>query len=218
MSSSGSLMRPLTGDRLRTRLRRWPIRSANLICRKQPFDDLLSAFRQDQSKTRYDSFEELLDYCCRSANPVGRIVLKLGESLDAENSLLSDQICTGLQLVNFWQDVARDRAKGRVYLPADEMRRSGVSDRMLDQPTTPGPLRKLLASECQRSEAFFRRGLPLADRVAPWLAKDIKLFAHGGLATLAAIRKIDFDVLRIRPTVGKPTQFGLVCRAMLGRL
>ncbi len=185
---------------------------------KEPFDDLLSAFRQDQSKSRYQSFDELLQYCCLSANPVGRIVLKLGNSSDQENARLSDLICTGLQLANFWQDVARDRAIRRVYVPQEEMLRFGVSEEMFDQTTTPKPLRELLASECKRAETFFQDGLPLADRVPGWLAKNIKLFAHGGLATLAAIRRIDFDVLRVRPTVSKRVQIGLVCRAMLGQL
>jgi squalene synthase HpnC len=185
---------------------------------QQPFDDLLDAFRQDQSKTTYESFSQLLEYCRRSANPVGRIVLKLGESLNEENAALSDQICTGLQLANFWQDVSRDRKLGRVYLPQDEMRRFGVTESMLDQATTPGALRELLASECVRAEAFFDRGLPLAQRVPGWLSGDIKLFAYGGLATLAAIRNVNFDVLRSRPQVGKWTQIGLLCRARLGRL
>lgn len=185
---------------------------------QEPFDDLLSAFRQDQSKFRYNSFDELLDYCRRSANPVGRIVLKMGESLDDQNATLSDQICTGLQLANFWQDVARDRAMGRVYLPVDEIARFGVTDEMLAQSTTSPQLRELLASECDRAEAYFHRGLALAGRVPRWLAGDVKLFAHGGLATLAAIRKIDFDVLGERPRVSKWMQFSLVFRVMLGRL
>ncbi len=99
---------------------------------QQPFDDLLDAFRQDQHKTRYASFDELFDYCRRSANPVGRIVLRLGDCFDEENAALSDQICTGLQLANFWQDVARDYAIGRIYLPADEMSRFGVTESMFE--------------------------------------------------------------------------------------
>jgi squalene synthase HpnC len=183
---------------------------------KQPFDDLLAAFRQDQSKRRYANHEQLLDYCSRSANPVGRIVLRLGDCDDEVNAQLSDQICSGLQLANFWQDVARDYVIGRVYLPADQMSRFGVSEEMLGQSSAPQPLRQLLASECDRAEDFFECGLPLAGRVPHWLANDIKLFAYGGLATLEAIRRIDFDVLHKRPTVSRWRQAGLVVRAVLG--
>ncbi|MCH1440720.1 MAG: squalene synthase HpnC [Rubripirellula sp.] len=185
---------------------------------KQPFDDLLAAFRQDQHRNRYESIEELIAYCQRSANPVGRIVLHLGDSYTAENCVLSDHICTGLQLVNFWQDVARDFAMDRIYLPQTLMREFGVGEEMFKKSTTAEPLRRLLAHECDRAEEMFRTGLPLAKKVKPWLANDVKLFAHGGLQTLRAIRKIEFDVLGSRPTVGKLQQFGLVLRALAGRL
>jgi squalene synthase HpnC len=185
---------------------------------KQPFDDLLDAFRQDQRKTRYDSIDPLLDYCRRSANPVGRLVLRLGETCDEESVEMSDEICTGLQLANFWQDVARDYSMGRIYLPVDEMSRFNVTNEMLGGSSTSQELRRLLASECDRAEKFFRRGLPLAQRVPRWLSRDVKLFAHGGLETLDAIRRIDFDVLRSRPTVSKWRQSALVARAMLGLL
>jgi len=185
---------------------------------RRSLEDLLVAFRQDQTVTRYGTVEELLDYCRYSANPVGRLVLKLSGCLNDRTAELSDQICTGLQLANFWQDVARDRDIGRVYLPADVMRLHGVTEAMLGEAITPQPLRRLLAAECDRAEAFFRRGLPLAEEVPAWLAKDIRLFAHGGLATLAAIRRIDFDVLRKRPKVTKLAQMRLMLRACLGRL
>lgn len=185
---------------------------------KQPFKDLLSAFRQDQHRHRYDSFSQLLDYCRRSANPVGRIVLRLGECYDETRAELSDQICTGLQLVNFWQDVARDHAIGRIYLPGEEMDRFGVNEAMLDGPGTPPPLRKLLQRECERAEAFFERGMPLVEQVPGWLAADVRLFIHGGLATLQAIRRVDFDVLRQRPTVGRPQRLWMLLKAALGVL
>ncbi len=185
---------------------------------KQPFDDLLDAFRQDQHRNRYESIEDLLEYCQRSANPVGHVVLYLGDSCTAENRILSDHICTGLQLANFWQDLARDFAMGRIYIPQELMRQFGVEEEMFRQIPTVEPLRRLLAHECERAEAMFRTGLPLAKRVKPWLANDVKLFAHGGLQTLRAIRKIDFDVLGSRPKVGKLQQFGLVLRAIAGRL
>lgn len=187
-----------------------------------PFDDLLSAFRQDQVKTRYADHDELVDYCRRSADPVGRIVLMLGGVTDGDSIALSDQICTGLQLANFWQDVARDHAIGRIYLPQSDLDDFGVTEPMIADGiasrTTPGPVRELIRFQCDRAEGYFRRGLPLADRVPGWLAADVRLFAHGGLATLAAVRRIDFDVLRIRPKVGKATQMMMLARAAVGLL
>ena len=182
---------------------------------KQPFDDLLNAFRQDQTVTRYQSIDELQDYCARSANPVGRIVLQLADSLDESNATLSDEICTGLQLANFWQDVARDYQIGRIYIPTDEMHRFDVTPAMFEQNETPRPLRDCLASLCDLAESHFIRGLPLASEVPRWLASDIRLFAHGGLATIDAIRRIDFDVLRVRPIVSKTRQLWLVSRAAM---
>lgn len=182
---------------------------------QQPFDDLLDAFRQDQQTSRYATFADVLDYCRRSANPVGRIVLALAGCADDDRATLSDSICTGLQLANFLQDVAGDFRRGRIYLPADEMSRFGVDESMLREAQSPRPLRQWLASECERAEGYLRRGLPLADRVPRWFAGDVRLFAHGGLATLDAIRRIDFDVLRIRPTVSKRTQMVLLARAAL---
>ncbi|TWU41428.1 All-trans-phytoene synthase [Novipirellula aureliae] len=179
---------------------------------QQPFNDLLCAFRQDQLETRFRDFEELLCYCQRSANPVGRIVLRLADAASDENVAFSDKICTGLQLVNFWQDVARDFAIGRVYLPNDQMERFGVDDAMLRLPTTVAPLRQLLVSECNRAEQYFLDGQTIISRVPKWLGRNLSLFIGGGLATISAIRKIDFDVLKQRPTVSKRTQIRLVLK------
>jgi squalene synthase HpnC len=184
---------------------------------QQPFDALLDAFRQDQRTTRYETFDQVLDYCQRSANPVGRIVLSLGQCLDEQNARLSDSICTGLQLANFLQDVAADYRRGRIYLAADQMSRFGVRDSMFSEKQTPRALRQLLTSECDRAEEFLRGGLPLSNRVPPWFAADVRLFAEGGLATLAAIRRIDYDVLRVRPTVSKLKQFALLLKASVNR-
>ncbi|WP_246151292.1 squalene synthase HpnC [Rubripirellula reticaptiva] len=189
---------------------------------KQPFDDLMSAFRQDQETTRYAEFDQLLDYCCRSANPVGRIVLQMSGCCDDDSAALSDQICTGLQLANFWQDVKRDFEIGRVYLPADQMKRYGVteSDFILgaERNLTPVSLRDAINQQCELAEQFLRRGLPLINQVPSWLAADIRLFAHGGLATIEAIRRVDFDVLRVRPKVSKTQQVSMLARAWLGWL
>lgn len=183
---------------------------------QQPLDDLLDAFRQDQHKTRYANIDELIQYAGRSANPVGRIVLHLGGCFNEVNASLSDEICTGLQLTNCWQDVARDHSIGRVYLPADEMLRLGVTESMLREPQTAPELRRLLALECDRAEKYLRRGLTLVDRVPTWLSKSVKLFAHGGLETLKAIRSADYDVMKSRPRVGKWRQARLMMRVFVG--
>jgi len=182
---------------------------------KQPFDDLLDAFRQEQRKLRYETFDDVYEYCRRSANPVGRIVLGL---VDCDVEMLSprsDSICTGLQLANFLQDVEGDFRRGRIYLPADEMQRFEVQEAMFAFKATPSPLREFIASECVRAEKFLRDGLPLAEQVPRWFAPDVRLFAHGGLATIQAIRAINFDVLRVRPKVTKRKQFSLLLKAAL---
>ncbi|MCD0458334.1 squalene synthase HpnC [Roseiconus lacunae] len=185
---------------------------------RKPFFDLLSAFRQDQEVLEYETLDQLLDYCSRSANPVGRLVLKLAGVTDAEQIRLSDQICTGLQLANFWQDVGRDYAIGRVYLPDQWRQRYGVTRDMLSAGATSEPVRRLLADLCKMTDGYFQRGIVLAEKVPDWLSADIKLFAHGGMETLAAIRRVDFDVLRKRPKVSKLTQGKLILAALLGRL
>lgn len=185
---------------------------------KQPFDDLLDAFRQDQSKTRYASRAELLNYCERSANPVGRIVLRLADSFDERNATLSDKICTGLQLANFWQDVARDLAIGRIYLPKDRMAAFQVDEMMLATTPTPKAVRELVKSECEFVLKLFDNGLELAHHVPKWFASNVRLFAHGGIETLKAIEKIDYNILETRPKVSRWTQTKLVGRAVFGRL
>lgn len=185
---------------------------------KRPFDELLEAFRQDQHRRRYPDWSTLLEYCRRSANPVGHLVLYLGGCFDEVNARLSDRVCTGLQLANFWQDVRRDFEIGRVYLPADAMERHGVTEETLRASSSPDEFKRLLGELCQRTERMFREGLPLAERVTPWLAGDVRLFAHGGLATLQAISAIDFDVLAKRPRVSRWRQLKLVGSAWLGRL
>ncbi|KAA1260331.1 All-trans-phytoene synthase [Rubripirellula obstinata] len=186
-----------------------------------PFHHLLDAFEQDQIKTRYQDFDELLHYCQRSANPVGRIVLKLADCCNEETESLSDDICTGLQLANHWQDVGRDFAIGRIYLPMDRWDEFGVDESMFGTPgeaaqlSTPMPLRRMIEAQCDLAQQYLDRGLSLADRVPKWIAADIKLFAHGGLQTLAAIRKVDYDVLAVRPKVSKTVQIKLIAKAML---
>jgi len=185
---------------------------------KQPFDDLLAAFQQDQAMGRYESRQDVLDYCQCSANSVGQIILQMAGCCDPHQMALSDSICTALQLANFCQDVARDHAIGRIYFPREDWSRHQVDETMFAQSTTAEPLRQLLREYCELAESMFLAGLPLANEVPRWLARDVKLFAHGGLATLQAIRAIDHDVLRVRPTVRKVHQCKLLAQAWLGRL
>ncbi len=176
----------------------------------QPFRDLLTAFRQDQTTPTYDTFESLLGYCRNSADPVGRLVLHLGRCCDERSVELSDSICTGLQLANFWQDVRRDRAKGRIYLPLEDCKKFGVTEADLDRPTATPEFKQLLRFEVDRAEEFLRRGLPLVERMPRGLAGDIWLFAQGGLKILAKIRALDYDVLAVRPKVTKFDQLRLL--------
>lgn len=189
----------------------------------EPFHHLLDAFEQDQTKTRYQDMDELLHYCQRSANPVGRIVLRLADCLDEETAALSDQVCTGLQLANHWQDVGRDYAIGRIYLPMDRWAEFGVDESSFSLPpqtgaATPDALRHLMAQQCDLAQGYLDRGLLLAQKVPRWLSSDVRLFAHGGLQTLAAIRRIDYDVLSRRPKVSKWAQATLVVKSVFGRL
>ena len=182
----------------------------------RPLRDLLVAFRQDQRTTIYETFDDLLGYCRNSANPVGHLVLYLGRSFDDTNAAYSDSICTGLQLANFWQDVARDWDIGRVYLPRSDCQRFGYDDAMFARRETNDAFRELMRFQVDRAERWLRDGHPLIARVAPELRVDVRLFQQGGLATLNAIRRIDYDVWRQRPTVGRWRKLRLLLDAWMG--
>lgn len=182
------------------------------------FADLLTAFRQDQTVTRFPTFEDVLGYCHYSANPVGHLVLYLCGYRDAERQQLSDYTCTALQLANFWQDVARDYDKGRIYLPLDSMAKFDVSETDIASRKVTPQFRSLMKFEVERAREWFERGLPLAKKVNRHLAIDIELFSRGGLAILDAIERQDYDVLIRRPIISKPRRVALVARAALGRL
>jgi squalene synthase HpnC len=181
----------------------------------EPFSALLDAFEQDQWQTRFATRAELLDYCRRSADPVGRIVLGLEGCREPRLLELSDAICTGLQLVNFWQDLTRDRLAGRVYLPADDMQRHGVDETMLDLPSAPPPLRNLVREEVAWARDCFDRGSPLVCQASPALRPAIGMFLGGGRAIAAAIERQDFDTLARRPLVSRATKLMLAGRAWL---
>jgi squalene synthase HpnC len=184
---------------------------------KQPFADLLTAFRQDQVITRYGSMQEVLEYCRYSANPVGRLVLYACGYCDEERFRLSDATCSALQLANFWQDVRVDFAKDRVYLPQDDMRRFGVSDETIAAGVATTGLRALLDYEVDFARRLFEEGLPLIGMVGKELAVDLDLFSRGGLAILRAIERQDYDVLSARPAIAKRTKMALALRAVSGK-
>jgi len=170
---------------------------------QDPFVDLLVAFRQDQRVRRYEDFGKLLEYCRYSANPVGRLVLYLGRCYSHERAQLADAICTGLQLANFWQDVARDWDRGRVYLPVADCRRFGYDDGMFARREANEAFRRMMAAQVDQAEGFLRRGMPLVRMAPSRLRLDICLFAHGGLAVLDAIRARNYDVWSSRPVISK---------------
>lgn len=176
----------------------------------EPFLELLRAFQQDQRKTRYETFDELVGYCRGSADPVGRLVLYLGRACDDERVALSDSICTGLQLANFWQDIVRDFAIGRVYIPQEDLDRFEVVEAELTHAPASVNLRRLLKFEVDRAEEWLQRGLPLVERMPRALAGDVWLFAQGGLKILAKIRRLDYDVVSRRPKVSKLDQLQLL--------
>jgi squalene synthase HpnC len=181
---------------------------------KEPFADLLVAFRQDQIITRFPAIDDVLAYCRYSANPVGRLVLYACGEVSEENFRLSDATCTALQLANFWQDVRVDYGKGRVYLPQADMQRFGVSDETIAAGVATPEFRALLRSEVEYARSLFEKGLALIGRVNRELALDLDLFSRGGLEILRAIERQDYDVLSARPAIAKSTKMQLAFRAL----
>jgi squalene synthase HpnC len=183
----------------------------------EPFDALISAFEQDQVVAEYLTYTQLLDYCTRSANPVGHLVLYLARAYNVENARLSDCTCTGLQLANFWQDVARDLSIGRIYLPSEDRERFGVTESDLSARQFTPSFSALLEFEVSRARALLHEGWPLVDRLPRAISVDVDLFTRGGLAILDRIKAQEFDVFRKRPALSKLAKLGLLARSVLGR-
>ena len=181
----------------------------------EPFLDLVSAFEQDQRVHDYETFEGLLDYCRRSADPVGRLVLRLFEADTPERIRLSDAICTGLQLANFWQDVARDWDKGRIYLPREDRRRFDYRDTDFAARRCTPAFRELLRFQVDRTRDYFARGRALVDLMPSEARVEIALFLAGGIAILDAITAQNFDVWTQRPTVSRWRKLQLLGQAVL---
>ena len=178
----------------------------------QLFKDLLSAFRQDVVKARYSDFEEVLDYCRRSANPVGRLILLLFDYRDEKLFQFSDRICTGLQLANFWQDVSIDLEKDRVYLPLDEIEKFNYSEAELFGKICKDRYRELLKFQVNRTQKIFEEGKPLLNLVSGKLRLELKLTWLGGTQILRMIEKNNYDTLSYRPSLSKFDKLKLLGR------
>ncbi len=161
--------------------------------------DLLSAFKQDVTQTRYASQAELLDYCRRSANPVGRLLLHLYKVTDQESLQQSDCICTALQLINFWQDLGQDIPRGRIYLPSDEFDRYGVSESQLLQRDVNAATTALIAANVRWAKSLMQQGAPLVKKVPGRAGWELRLVVQGGLRMAEKIEQVNFATLRQRP-------------------
>jgi squalene synthase HpnC len=177
---------------------------------REPFDDLIRAFVQDQTVSRYATWEELFGYCRYSANPVGRLVLYLCGYRDAERQRLSDATCTALQLANFWQDVSVDLRKDRVYIPVEVMERHRYCVGDLFAGREDDAFRAVMRDVSDRARELFLEGLPLTGMVDRRLSLDLDLFSRGGLRVLDKIAQMDYRVLHRRPAIGKAERVGLL--------
>lgn len=182
----------------------------------RPFLTLLIAFEQDQRVKSYATFGDLLGYCQNSANPVGHLVLMLFECFSPDRAALADEVCTGLQLANFWQDVSRDLDIGRVYIPEEDRQKFGYPDADLFAKRFTPAFRDLIWFEVERTRRFFDRGKPLLPALTRAARVDVDLFIRGGEAVLHAIEAQRYDVLTTRPSVPKWQKAALMLRAIMG--
>jgi squalene synthase HpnC len=185
---------------------------------RQLFLDLLHAFRMDQYKTEYESWEELLEYSHYSANPVGRLVLWVCGYKEESLALLSDKVCTALQLANFWQDVVEDAERGRRYIPAESMLRFGVDEGQIEGRVFTPEFRAMMQDLVVRTRAMLLEGGAISSHVNKELKVVLDLFRKGGEAILNGITRQDFDVLRGRPVVSKARKVGLLMEALVGKM
>jgi squalene synthase HpnC len=186
---------------------------------QKPFADLLVAFRQDQTITRYQTMDDVLGYCKNSADPVGRLVLYACGYSDPERFQLSDYTCTALQLANFWQDLSSDyTARDRIYLPLQDMERYGVDEALIAQRNPTQAFRELMRYQVDYARQLFIKGLPLIATVDRELALDLDLFSQGGLEILDAIERAQYDVLTARPAISKGRKLRLLTRAFSSKL
>jgi len=183
----------------------------------EPFVNLVDAFEQDQRITRYDTFAQVLDYCRRSADPVGRLVLYMCGYRDQHRQILSDKICSALQLTNFWQDVRRDiLERDRIYLPRDSMARFGVTEQQICAGLCDDNYRNLIRFEVDRAAAMFAEGDGLLSLLRPAVRRQVALFGKGGRAILQAIRSQNYDTLTSRPALSKWQKGRLILGTLAG--
>ena len=182
---------------------------------REPFLRLVQANRMDQTSSRYATYQDLELYCQHSANPVGHLVLYVSGYRDQERQKLSDYSCTALQLANFWQDVSRDYAMGRIYIPMEDLARFGCGEEELARGVSTDAFRELMRFEVDRARELFRQGLGLVDTLDGRIKLDVALFSLGGLKVLDAIERQGYDVLRRRPKVSKATKIRLMLGTML---
>ena len=182
---------------------------------KQPFADLLKAFRQDQVVKRYPTWDSVIDYCVYSANPVGRLVLYLCGYRDEQRQRLSDATCTALQLANFWQDVSRDLEKGRIYIPLDRAAARGLTEKEIVGKKFDERYVELMKDLIAQTRELFDQGMPLAKMVDGKLSVDLEMFSRGGIAVLDAIEAMGYDTLNARPAISKGKQIRLLGRAVV---
>jgi squalene synthase HpnC len=168
--------------------------------------------------SRYSTFEDVVGYCGYSANPVGHLVLYVCGYRDAERQALSDFTCTALQLANFWQDVSPDYARGRIYLPLEDMRRFGVTEDDIAAGRNTSAFCDMMRFEVERARDWFQRGLPLIEKVDRDLSLDLELFSRGGQEILDAVEAQGFNVLGRRPAISKSRKLALVARAAWRKL
>lgn len=180
----------------------------------EPFYDLLSAFKQDVDIKRYADFAGLLDYCSRSANPVGLLMLHLYKMADARNVRDSNAICSALQLINFLQDIAIDLKKSRIYLPQEDLLKFSVSEEQLHHGVIDDGWRTLMAYEIARARSLLLHGAPLATRLPGRIGWELRLVVQGGLRILERIEAVDYDVFRHRPQLTKIDWLRMLFRAM----
>lgn len=180
----------------------------------QPFYDLLAAFEQDVVKKRYEDFGELVDYCRKSANPVGRMMLHLYGERDSRSIAQSDGICTALQLINFWQDVAVDWQKGRVYLPQNDLRRFGVDEAIIAEGKADLAFRRLMAYECEKAHNMLKAGSPLGKTLKGRIGFELRMIILGGQKILQKLEENQYDVFNKRPVLTKGDWWNIVWRAL----
>ncbi|MBX2990592.1 MAG: squalene synthase HpnC [Bacteroidetes bacterium] len=184
---------------------------------KQLLSDLLTAFKMDVTTNRYATFDDLMFYCRHSANPVGRIVLHLFDDASERNMMLSDSICTALQLANFWQDIGVDASKGRIYIPLEDIRRFGYTETDLLARQRDERFIGLLKFEVERTQALFNEGRPLLSEATRRLRFELALTWHGGVMILRKIERQEYNVFVRRPTITSTDKFSIVMRSLFQR-